>query len=84
MSTSTLALRTNSRNLNHHLYCNNGTWWIHFCVHRLDYTKARVRESLGTNRLTTARKLRDLAFAHLALHARLGEPVRCMGAESAA
>ena len=78
MSTNTLALRTNPRNLNHHLYDNHGTWWIHFHVHGPDYTKARIRESLGTNCLTTARELRDLAFAHLALHARLGEPVRPM------
>ena len=78
MSTNTLALRTNPRNLNHHLYDNHGTWWIHFHVHGPDYTKARIRESLGTNCLTTARGLRDLAFAHLALHARLGEPVRPM------
>jgi len=79
MSTSTLALRTNPRNLNHHLYNNNGTWWIHFCVHRPDYTKARIRESLGTKCLTTARELRDLAF-----HARLGEPRRLMPQRRAA
>ena len=76
MSTNTLALRTNLRNLNHHLYNNNGTWWIHFHVHRPDSTKERIRESLGTKCLTTARELRDLALAHLALHARLGEPAR--------
>ena len=76
MSTNTLALRTNARNLNHHLYNNNGTWWIHFHVHHPDYTKSRVRESLGTKCLTTARTLRDQALAHLALHAQLGEPVR--------
>ena len=78
MSTNALALRTNPRNLNHHLYNNNGTWWIHFHVHCPDFTKERIRESLGTRCLTTARELRDLALAHLALHARLGEPVRTM------
>ena len=72
MSTNTLALRINLRNQNHHLYNNNGTWWIHFHVHHPDYTKSRVRESLGTNCLHVARELRDLALAHLALHARLG------------
>ena len=76
MATNTLALRTNSRNRNHHLYNNNGTWWIHFHVHHPDYTKSRVRESLGTSCLRVARELRDLALAHLALHSRLGEPVR--------
>ena len=76
MSTNALVLRTNPRNLNHHLYNNNGTWWIHFHVHRPDFTKARIRESLGTRCLTMARELRDFALAHLALHARLGEPAR--------
>jgi hypothetical protein len=78
MATNTLALRTNPRNRNHHLYNNNGTWWIHFHVHHPDYTKSRVRESLGTHCLAVARDLRDLALAHLALHARLGEPVHSM------
>ena len=76
MSTSTPAIRTNPRNQNHHLYDNNGTWWIHFHVHHPDYTKSRIRESLGTKCLTNARELRDLALAHLALHAQLGEPAR--------
>ncbi len=84
MPTNTPALRINPRNPNHHLYDNNGTWWIHFHVHRPDYTKARIRESLGTNCLTAARELRDLALAHLALHAQLGEPVRSMREERAA
>ncbi len=78
MSTNTLALRINLRNQNHHLYNNNGTWWIHFHVHHPDYTKSRVRESLGTHCLHVARELRDVALAHLALHARLGEPVHSM------
>ena len=76
MSTNTPALRTNLRNLNHHLYDNNGTWWIHFHVHHPDYTKSRIRESLGTKCLTRARELRDLVLNHLVLHAKLGEPVR--------
>ena len=78
MSSNTLALRTNPRNLNHHLYDNNGTWWIHFHVHHPDYTKSRIRESLGTKCLATARELRDLVLSHLALHARLGEPICSM------
>ena len=75
MSTNALSVRIVRRNLNHHLYNNNGTWWIHFHVHQPDYTKARIRESLGTKCLKTARELRDLALTHLALHSRLGEPL---------
>lgn len=76
MSNSTLAIRTNQRNLNHHLYNNNGIWWVHFSLHRPDHTKDRIRESLGTKCLATARELRDLALAHLELNASLGEPSR--------
>lgn len=78
MKVSTLAIRTNSRNLNHHLYDNNGTWWMHFHLHRPDYTKTRIRESLGTKCLATARELRDVALAHLAIHTELGEPARSL------
>jgi len=81
---NTVALRTNLRNPNHHLYDNNGTWWIHFHVHCPDYTKARIRESLGTKCLNTARELRDLALTHLRLHAQLGEPIRSMRQRRAA
>jgi len=84
MSNTILAIRTNPRNLNHHLFNNNGTWWIHFCLHRPDFTKERVRESLGTACLATARELRDLAFNHLDLHANLGELVRCVNEGRAA
>ena len=55
-----LAVRITPNNPNHHLWRNNGTWWCHFTVHRPDYTKQRVRLSLGTNDLDQARRIRDL------------------------
>lgn len=59
MSEDTLALRVLPGNRNHHLWDNNGTWFIHYTVHRPDYTKARVRQSLGTKSINAARRLRD-------------------------
>jgi len=44
---------------NHHLWNNHGTWWCHYTVHLPDYTKRRVRLSLGTPSVEQARKLRD-------------------------
>jgi hypothetical protein len=58
-----LSLRTAANNPNHHLWCNNGTWWAHFTVHRPDYTKERIRVSLGTKDVEQARTLRDLFLA---------------------
>ena len=50
-------------NANHHLWNNNGTWWCHLTLHLSDYTKRRLRLSLGTHSLTDARCLRDSLLA---------------------
>ncbi len=57
--TGTLSLRVRDTNENHHLWNNNGTWWLHYTLHLPDYTKKRVRKSLRTASLTRARELRD-------------------------
>jgi len=54
-----LRIRINPSNLNHHLWNNNGTWFIHFTLHKPDFTKERVRKSLRTKSLKNARQLRD-------------------------
>ena len=54
-----LAVRINRENPDHHLWNNNGTWWCHFTVHHPDYTKTRVRRSLNTIDVLTARSRRD-------------------------
>lgn len=59
LNTGTLSLRVNDTNENHHLWNNNGTWWLHYTLHLPDYTKKRVRKSLRTASLNHARKLRD-------------------------
>lgn len=55
-----LAVRVDDTNLNHHLWNNNGTWWCHFTLHLPDYTSQRVRISLKTKDIQTARHKRDL------------------------
>ena len=58
-SSGKLATRSNPENLNHHLWNNRGTWWVHFTVHRDDYTAERVRVSLRTRDVEEARRRRD-------------------------
>jgi hypothetical protein len=59
MSESKLSVRVNPANQNHHLWNNNGTWFIHYTRHEAGFTKRRVRESLKTHRLAIARNRRD-------------------------
>ena len=57
--TPTASIRVLPDNPDHHLWNNNGTFWCHYTLHFPDYTKRRVRQSLGTPCLKIARKLRD-------------------------
>ena len=56
---SRLSLRVNAENRRHHLWNNNGTWWIHYTLHFADYTARRVRRSLRTSELEEAIRQRD-------------------------
>jgi hypothetical protein len=53
------SLRINAANPNHHLWNNNGIWYVHYTVHPTPYTKSRVRESLKTKDVDEARQRRD-------------------------
>ena len=55
----TASIRIQPDNPDHHLWNNTGTFWCHYTLHLPDYTKRRVRQSLGTPSLERARKLRD-------------------------
>lgn len=44
---------------NHHLWKNHGRWWFHGTIHLSDGTAERVRRSLRTRDLATARQRRD-------------------------
>jgi len=62
MKNSKIAIRIGS-NPNHHLWNNNGTWWLHYTEHLPDYTKRRVRLSLHTHNVSAARAIRDVLLA---------------------
>jgi hypothetical protein len=57
--THSLAIRLNQANPDHHLWNNNGTWFVHYTVHPTRLTKERIRASLGTKDLAEARLRRD-------------------------
>jgi hypothetical protein len=63
MQEATFAIRVNRENLDHHLWNNHGTWWCHLTLHLPDYTKRRLRLSLGTRDLFAARRLRNALLA---------------------
>ena len=54
-----LSIRTDPRNPNHHLWNNNGTWYLCVTVHTSAVTSERIRRSLGTADIQEARIKRD-------------------------
>jgi hypothetical protein len=60
MNAGKLSVRVNPGNLNHHLWKNNGTWFVHYTRHEPGYRKVRCRHSLGTKSLDAARHRRDV------------------------
>ena len=59
------SIRVDDSNPRHHLWCNNGTWWVHYTIH-FDCRKRRIRRSLRTRSLDVAIRRRDELFARLA------------------
>lgn len=66
-----LSARIDAANERHHIWLNNGTWWVHYTLN-FDFRTRRVRRSLGTRDAAEAIRRRDELFARLA---REGEPV---------
>jgi len=62
-----LAVRIDETNPNHHIWNNNGTWWVHYTVYPTPVTVERRRASLRTKDVATARIRRNLLFARLVL-----------------
>lgn len=54
-----LSLRTDKNNPNHHLWNNNGTWYLHYTVLTSPVTAERIRCSLRTKDIFQARLKRD-------------------------
>jgi hypothetical protein len=59
------SIRVDESNPRHHLWCNNGTWWVHYTIH-FDCRKRRIRRSLRTRSLDIAIRRRDELLARLA------------------
>ena len=55
-------VKNKNPNPNHNIWNNNGTYWCHYTVHGDDYTKKRVRVSLGTKDVEIARAVRDFVM----------------------
>ena len=68
-SNEEIALRIDESNLNHHLWNNNGTWWIHYTVYPTPVTVERIRRSLKTKILEEARNRRDKILNSLLIQA---------------
>ena len=60
-----LAIRVDESNPNHHLWNNNGTWWLHYTVYPTPVTTERRRISLRTKCIQHARYKRDKFFGTL-------------------
>ena len=58
----TLSTRQRTQGPNHHIWNNNGVWWLHATVHLPDYTSKRLRINLRTRDVVTARRERDRIF----------------------
>ena len=65
LKNSTSSVRIWVTNPDHHLYNNNGTWWMHYTAYTSPSTTQRIRRSLKTHDLDVAREKRDAIFADL-------------------
>ena len=63
--TTTAAIRVNLTNPRHHLWNNNGTWFVHYTAYPTPLTKQRFRVSLGTKRIDEAQRKRDRLLRQL-------------------
>ncbi len=67
-----LSVRIDPSNRTHHLYLNNGHYWVHYTLH-FDFRKRRIRRSLKTRCLEVAIERRDELFARLTVAGELVE-----------
>jgi hypothetical protein len=59
------SVRIWAQNPDHHLYNNNGVWWLHYTSYPTATTAKRIRRSLKTRNIDAARERRDAFLAHL-------------------
>ena len=61
---------------NHHIWLNRRTWWVAFTILLDGYRQERVRQSLGTRDVETARNRRDELLREYASRPRVTLSVR--------
>ena len=66
MQNARLSIRVNADNPLHHLWSNNGTYWVHYTLNTLDGRIRRMRHSLRTRDVAQAVARRDELLAGLA------------------
>jgi hypothetical protein len=59
-----LSIRIDDNNETHHIWFNNGTWWVHYTLN-FDFRTRRIRRPLNTKSRDEAIRLRDALFARL-------------------
>jgi hypothetical protein len=74
MNSPKIALRINAANPDHHLWNNNGTWFVHYTIHPTPLTKERIRGSLHTKNLVIARSRRDRLLFETRAFPRIVQP----------
>ncbi len=62
---SSASIVVDASNENHHIWNNNGTWWMHYTVYPTAVTVKRVRKSLKTKDAHKAREQRDAILSSL-------------------
>jgi hypothetical protein len=62
----TPSIRVRMDNPDHHIWDNNGTWFIHYTLYPSAYSKKRIRRSLRTKDIACARQRRDRILARYA------------------
>ena len=59
------SVRIGPSNLDHHIYNNNGVWWLHYTSYPTPTTSERMRRSLKTRDVSIARHRRDTILKDL-------------------
>ena len=59
------SVRIGSSNPDHHIYNNNGVWWVHYTSYPPPTTSKRMRRSLKTRDVIIARHRRDTILKDL-------------------
>ena len=72
-------MKLDKRNPNHHIWCNNGTYFVHVTLVWNGRWKQRVRTSLRTRNVVEARRRRDrfLSLLHRNPGLTLSSRARC-------